>query len=106
MINTDYIFLVLIIVTTLGYVIFNSETSAGSMTMALSFLSSLNACNLSFVKLQSVSEADCRVDKGRVTVVMDKKDYTNKMDSLVNDKQTYKPLKRNHTSALQQRQTT
>ena len=42
-------------------------------------------------------------DKGRVTVVMDKKDYTDKMDSLVNDKQTYEPLKRDPTSALQQR---
>ena len=36
--------------------------SAGSMTMSLSFLSRLNACNSSFVKLQSVSEADCRVE--------------------------------------------
>ena len=42
-------------------------------------------------------------DKGHVTVVMDKKDYTNKMNSLVNDKQTYEPLKRDHTPALQQR---
>ena len=32
-------------------------------------------------------------DKGRVTVVMDKTDYNDKMDSLVNDKQTYKVLK-------------
>ena len=30
-------------------------------------------------------------DKGRVTVVMDKKDYTDKMDSLVSDKQTPHP---------------
>ena len=30
--------------------------------MSLSFLSRLNACNSSFVKLQSVSEADCRVE--------------------------------------------
>ena len=42
-------------------------------------------------------------DKGRVTVVMDKKDYTDKMDSLVNDKQTYEPLKRDPTPALQRR---
>jgi len=28
-------------------------------------------------------------DKGRVTVVMDKTDYFDKMDALVNDKQTY-----------------
>ena len=33
-------------------------------------------------------------DKGRVTVVMDKTDYFDKMDALVNDdKQTYKELK-------------
>ena len=32
------------------------------MTMSLSFLYRLNACNSSFVKLQSVSEADCRVE--------------------------------------------
>ena len=31
------------------------------MTTSLSFFSRFNACNLSFVKLQSVSEADCRV---------------------------------------------
>ena len=42
-------------------------------------------------------------DKGRVTVVMGKKDYTDKMDSLVNDKQTYEPLKRDPTPALQRR---
>ena len=42
-------------------------------------------------------------DKGRVTVVMDQKDYTDKMDSLVNDKQTYDPLKRDPTPALQRR---
>ena len=39
-------------------------------------------------------------DKGRVTVVMDK-DYTDKMDSLVNEKQTYETtehhLKTTHT---------
>ena len=34
---------------------------------------------------------------------MDKKDYTDKMDSLVNDKQTYEPLKRDPTPALQRR---
>ena len=31
-------------------------------------------------------------DKGRVTVVMDKTDYYDKMDALVNDKQTYELL--------------
>ena len=34
---------------------------------------------------------------------MDKKDYTDKMDSLVNDKQTYEPLRRDPTPALQRR---
>ena len=45
-------------------------------------------------------------DKGRVTVVtvvMDKKDYIDKMDSLVNDKQTYELLKRDPTTAPQRR---
>ena len=40
-------------------------------------------------------------DKGRVTVVMDKTDYHDKMDAIVNDKQTYKELKRDPTPALQ-----
>ena len=40
-------------------------------------------------------------DKGRVTVVMDKTDYYDKMDALVNDKQTYELLKRDPTPALQ-----
>ena len=40
-------------------------------------------------------------DKGRVTVVMDKTDYCDKMDALVNDKQTYKELKRDPMPALQ-----
>ncbi|PFX29818.1 hypothetical protein AWC38_SpisGene5450 [Stylophora pistillata] len=39
--------------------------------------------------------------KGRVTVVMDKTDYHNKMDALVNKKQAYKELKRDPTPALQ-----
>ena len=39
-------------------------------------------------------------DKGRVTVVMDKTDYHDKMDALVNDKQTYEELKRDPTPAL------
>ena len=39
-------------------------------------------------------------DKGRVTVGMD---YNNKMDSLVNNKQTYEVLKRDPTAALQRK---
>ena len=42
-------------------------------------------------------------DKGRMTVVMDKTDYNDKMDSLVNDKQTYEVLKRDPTPALQRK---
>ena len=42
-------------------------------------------------------------DKRRVTVVMDKTVYHYKMDALVNDKQTYKELKRDPTPALQRK---
>ena len=42
-----------------------------------------------------------QVDKGPVTVVMDKTDYFDKMDALVNDKQNYEDLKRDPTPALQ-----
>jgi len=40
-------------------------------------------------------------DKGQVTFVMDKTDYFDKMDALVNDKQTYQELKCNPTPAIQ-----
>ena len=42
-------------------------------------------------------------DKGRVTVVMDKTDYFDKMNALVNDKQTYEELKRDPMPALQRK---
>ena len=42
-------------------------------------------------------------DKGRVTVVVDKTDYYDKMDTLVNDKQTYEELKRDPTPTLQRK---
>ena len=42
-------------------------------------------------------------DKGRVTVVMDKTNYYDKMDTLVNDKQTYEALKRDPTPSLQRK---
>ena len=42
-------------------------------------------------------------DKVRVTVVMDKTDYYDKMDTLVNDKQTYEELKRDPTPSLQRK---
>ena len=42
-------------------------------------------------------------DKERVTVIMDKTDYHDKMDALVNDKQTYEELKHDPTHALQRK---
>ena len=42
-------------------------------------------------------------DKGRVTVVMDKTDYHDKMNALVNNKQTYEELKRHPTPVLQRK---
>ena len=42
-------------------------------------------------------------DKGLVTVFMDKKNYSDKMDSLVINKQTYESLRRDSTPALQRR---
>ena len=71
---------------------------------------SLTDCNLTKDELHALrrlrNDKDIVIlpaDKGRVTVVMEKKDYTDKMDSLVNDKQTYEPLKRDPTPALQRR---
>ena len=43
------------------------------------------------------------VDRGRVTVRMDKTDYNDKMDALVNDKHTYQVLKRDPTPAQQRK---
>ena len=42
-------------------------------------------------------------DKGRVPVVMDRTDYHDKMNELVNDKQTYVEFKRDPTPALQRK---
>ena len=42
-------------------------------------------------------------DKGPVTVVMDKTNYYDKMDELVNDKQTYELLKQDPAPSLQQK---
>ena len=68
--------------------------------MSLSFLSRLNALR----RLRNDKDiVILPADKGHVTVVTDKKDYTDKMDSLVNDKHTYEPLKRDPTPALQRR---
>jgi len=41
-----------------------------------------------------------RADKGQTTVVMDKKDYFEKMDSLLNDQSTYKKLKKDPLKLL------
>ena len=56
---------------------------------------SLTVCNLTKEELHALkrlkNDKDVVIlpaDKGRVTVVMDKKDYTDKMDSLVNDRHT------------------
>ena len=71
---------------------------------------SLTDCNLTKDELHALKRLKSNknivilpADKGRVTVVMDKKDYTDKIDSLVNEKQTYEPLKRDPTPALQPR---
>ena len=71
---------------------------------------SLTDCNLTKDELHAIKRLKndkdiiiLPVDKGCVTVVMDKMDYTDKMDSLVNDRQTYEPLKRDPTPALQRR---
>ena len=71
---------------------------------------SLTDCNLTKDELHALrrlrNDKDIVIlpaDKGRGTVVMDKKDYMDKMDSLVNDKEIYEPLKRDPTPALQRR---
>jgi len=57
---------------------------------------SLTDCNLMKDTLKQLkNDKDIVIlsaDKGCVTVVMDKKDYSDKMNSLVNDKQTCEPL--------------
>ena len=68
---------------------------------------SLTDCNLTKDELHALkrikNDKDIVIlpaDKGHVTVAIDKMDYTDKMDSLVNDKQIYEPLKRDPTPAL------
>ena len=65
---------------------------------------SLTDCNLAKDKLHAFkrlkNDKDIVIlptDKGHVAVVMDKKDSTGKMDSLVNDKQTPTKTKRQTT---------
>ena len=71
---------------------------------------SLTDCNLTKDELHALKRQKnykdiviLPADKGRVTVAMDKEDYSDKMDSLVNDKQTCEPLKRDPTPSLQRR---
>ena len=71
---------------------------------------SFSNCNLTKDELQALrwlrndkAVVILPADKGHLSVVMDKKDYADKMDSLVNDKQANEPLKRNLTPALQGR---
>ena len=54
--------LILSVLSSLSITRVTPPLSAGSMTTSLSFFSRLNACNSSFVRLQWVSEADCRVE--------------------------------------------
>ena len=70
--------------------------------MFSSFFSRFSVCFSSFVKLLSVIEAVCRVEAtlllmlslvAAVILPTDKKDYHDKMNELVNDKQTYQELK-------------
>ena len=68
---------------------------------------SLTDCNLTKDELHALkrikNDKDIVIlpaDKGHVTVVIDKMDYNDKIDSLVNDKQIYEPLKRDPTPAL------
>ena len=42
-------------------------------------------------------------DKGKATVVMDKADYDDKMQEMLSDKGTYKPLDRDPTASLERR---
>ena len=42
-------------------------------------------------------------NRGRVTVIIDKTDYNDKMDGLGNDKHTYEVLKRDPTAVLQRK---
>ena len=42
-------------------------------------------------------------DKGRATVVMDREDYNTKMKALLDDKNTYKPVAKDPTSALERK---
>ena len=71
------------------------RTTSGAAIASTLQSASLTDCNLTKDELHALkrlkNDRDIVIlpaDKGRVTVVMDK-DYTDKMDSLVNEKQTY-----------------
>lgn len=55
----------------------------------------------SFLKNNSDSLLITRADKGNLTVCMSKSDYLEKMNGLLNDEATYKPIKRNPLSRIQ-----
>ena len=42
-------------------------------------------------------------DKGRATVVMDREDYNTKIKALLDDRNTYKPMAKDPTSALERK---
>jgi len=42
-----------------------------------------------------------RVDKGNVTVAMNREEYNNKMEELLQDKNTYIPIKKNPTKNIE-----
>ena len=82
----------------------HQEQNSFHSTISLTHRLQLDETRITLIKTarkrQGHSHTSC--GQGRVTVVMDK-GYTDKMCSLVNDKQTYEPRKRDPTPALQRR---
>ena len=82
-----------------------SESAKDNMIASTIQSASLRDSNLTKDERQALkrlkTDENIVILKGRVTVVMDKTDYYDKMDVLVNDKQTYQVLKRDPTPALQ-----
>lgn len=85
----------------------NKKRSKSSQSREeLSFINKFTDCSLMKDKSHALKRLKTRtyfVDQGRVIVVTDKKDYTNKMASLVNDEKTYFTLEHDPTPAHQQR---
>ena len=82
-----------------------SESAKDNMIASTIQSASLRDSNLTKDERQALkrlkTDENIVILKGRVTIVMDKTDYYDKMDVLVNDKQTYQVLKRDPTPALQ-----